>query len=60
MLLDKQMIRKLVRNIISNTDFRTRKRYKCTYFRDCDNFCAKTNINEGKICFSIKTCYEEV
>jgi len=59
-LIDKQMIRKLVREIVSNTDFMTRRRYKYTYFRHCDNFCGKTNINQGKICFSIKTCYEEV
>ena len=60
MLLDKQMIRRLVRKIISNTDFSTRRRYKYTCFRNCDNFCEKTNINEGKIYFSIKTSYEEV
>ena len=59
-LLDKQIIRKLVRNIISNTDFMTKRRYKYTYFRNIDDFCGKTNIDEGKICFSIKTCYEEV
>jgi hypothetical protein len=59
-LLDKKLIRRLVRNIISSTDFMTRKRFKYTYFRHDDNFCGKTNINEGKICFSIETCYEEV
>lgn len=59
-LLDKQMIRKLVRDILSNVDFMTRKRYKYTYFRHDDNFCGKTNIKECKICFSTETCYEEV
>ena len=59
-LLEKRMIRKLVRNIVSNIDFITRKKFKYTYFRDFDNFCAKTNIEDHKICFSMKTCYEEV
>lgn len=58
--IDKQMIRSLVRDIVSKTDFRTRRRFKYTYFRNIDNFCGKTEIEEGKICFSINTCYEEV
>lgn len=58
--IDKRMIRILVRNIISNTDFKTRRRFKYTYFRNIDNFCGKTEIKDGKICFSIKTCYDEV
>lgn len=59
-LLDKQMILKLVRDILSNTDSLTRRKYKYTYFGNFDGFCAKTDIENYKICFSIKTCYEEV
>lgn len=59
-LLDKSMIRRLVRDVISHTDFITRKKFKYTYFRNIDDFCAQTKIDEGKICVSIKTCYNEV
>lgn len=58
--LDKIMVRRLVKDIVSKTDFRTKRRLNHILFKKTSDFCARTNIILGNVCFNIKKCYKKI
>ena len=59
-LLDKIMIRKIVKEVISNCDRDTRLKFRHVRFKESDEFCAKANPWNKKFSISLKTTYKEV
>lgn len=59
-LLDKTIIRKLVKEIISKCDRDTRLKFTHVGFRDTEEFCAEVIPLTKKFTVSLKSIYEEV
>ena len=59
-LLDRKMIKIIVKEIISSADRYTKRRFKLVNFNCSDKYCAIADIDHGKLTVSIPSCYEEV
>ena len=59
-LLDKVIIRKIVKEIISNCDRDTRLKFRHVEFRNCEEYCAEAIPRTKKITVSLKSIYEDI
>lgn len=59
-LLDKQMIKKLIKEVVSNIDSYSKRLFGPVRFKPSKIFNAETNVKTGEIRFSLENCYNEV
>ncbi len=59
-LIDKYIIRKIVKELISNSDKITRRKFKALKFESNPDCCARANVEYGELKVSLESCYEDV